>query len=94
VNTTDLTAAIAALEDKKQAMTKRAESINDQIQLAVQHTRDLGEEHSKLIAMQSALQNAIDWASVAKFVVCTIEESRTADRKASLHMITGERQLK
>jgi hypothetical protein len=65
MNTADLTQAIATLEDKKQARSKRADLINDQIQLAVQHTRDLGEQQNAIVAEQSAIQNAIDWSQVA-----------------------------
>ncbi len=47
MNTTDLTAAIAQLEDRKQVLTKRADAINDEIQQAAQHTRELGEQQKR-----------------------------------------------
>jgi hypothetical protein len=87
MNTTDLTAAIATLEDKKQALTKRAETIDAQIQLAVQHTRELGEQQNAICAEQSAITQAIEWAQVAKYVVGLIEESKMADARSNIRQI-------
>ena len=87
MNTADLTAAIATLQDKHAALTKRAAAVNDEIQLEVQHTRELGEQHSALIAEQSAITQAIEWAQVGLYVIGLIGESKNSDRKANIRQI-------
>jgi hypothetical protein len=87
MNATDLTAAIAQLEDKRAALTKRAESIDAEIQTSVQHTQRLGEQQNAIVAEQSAIQNAIDWAQVAKFVVGLIDESKSSDARSNIRQI-------
>jgi hypothetical protein len=90
ITSADLATAIAALEDKRANLAKRACAVNDQIQLAAQHIHELGVQHSALVAEQSAVQQSIEWCQVALFVAGLIEETKTAEVKSNLRIIGGQ----
>jgi hypothetical protein len=87
MTTADLTQAIQNLEDKKQALTKRAASIAEQITGGATRSR-MGETQNAVVAEQSAIAQAIEVAQVMAFVVGTIDETKNGDRKANISVVS------
>ena len=89
MGSTDLLAAIAALEAKRAELAVAADCVDAEIQAAVAATRAAGERQNEIVARQSALTQAIEWAQVALYVAGLVEEAKTSERRASLSVIGG-----